>query len=134
MCADAGSGVASCSGTTANGTAIDTATAGAKSFAVTATDAVGNVANSIVSYSVAANTISVSNLPEEGTVGASFVATVHLWRQRRNVGHIEYSVAVRSVGHDGDVYKAGQVHDRCARIGDRIVRRGHRQSAVIPHR
>lgn len=51
-CADGGSGVGTCAGTAANGTAIDTAPAGAKSFAVTATDAVGNVATLTVGYTV----------------------------------------------------------------------------------
>jgi hypothetical protein len=74
MCADAGSGIASCAGTVAAGAAIDTASIGAKSFAVTATDAVGNLASTIVSYTVAANTISISNLPPEGVVGDSFEA------------------------------------------------------------
>ncbi|HXG84471.1 MAG TPA: LamG-like jellyroll fold domain-containing protein [Pyrinomonadaceae bacterium] len=38
-CADSGSGVASCEGTASNNSAIDTATVGTKTFAVTATDA-----------------------------------------------------------------------------------------------
>lgn len=53
-CADSGSGVAGCGGTAANGAAIDTATAGSKTFTVTATDNVGNTATpSTVNYTVA---------------------------------------------------------------------------------
>ena len=51
-CADAGVGVASCNATTANGAAIDTATAGAKTFSVTATDSVGNTTTTSVEYTV----------------------------------------------------------------------------------
>ena len=47
-----GSGIATCSGAVANGQAIDTAAIGAKSFTVTATDAVGNSATNTVSYQV----------------------------------------------------------------------------------
>ncbi len=43
-CSDGGSGVASCTGPVANGSNIDTASVGSKSFTVNATDAVGNVA------------------------------------------------------------------------------------------
>ena len=51
-CNDGGSGVVSCTGTRANGVAIDTATVGAKSFAVTAVDAAGNTTTTSVTYSV----------------------------------------------------------------------------------
>jgi phosphatidylglycerophosphate synthase len=51
-CTDATSGIASCAGTVANGAAIDTATVGAKSFAVTATDLAGNTATVTHTYSV----------------------------------------------------------------------------------
>jgi hypothetical protein len=52
-CADGGSGVATCSGTVASGSPIDTASAGSKTFLVNATDKVGNVAApQSVSYSV----------------------------------------------------------------------------------
>ncbi len=51
-CADGGSGVASCSGPVADGARIDTATVGAKTFAVAARDAVGNTASSSHAYRV----------------------------------------------------------------------------------
>jgi hypothetical protein len=50
--ADAYSGVASQSGTVASGALIDTASFGAKSFNVTATDVAGNSATTTVAYSV----------------------------------------------------------------------------------
>jgi CSLREA domain-containing protein len=43
-CSDGGSGVASCTGTSANGGSLDTASVGAKTFTVNATDNVGNSA------------------------------------------------------------------------------------------
>jgi Tol biopolymer transport system component len=51
-CSDGGSGVAGCTGTVADGAALDTATPGMHSFTVTATDAVGNHATATVSYGV----------------------------------------------------------------------------------
>jgi len=51
-CSDGGSGSASCSGPVASGSNFDTASVGAKSFTVTATDNVGNSTNSAVNYSV----------------------------------------------------------------------------------
>ena len=51
-CTDGGSGVASCTGTTAPGAAIDTASIGAKSFSATATDLAGNTTTVAVPYTV----------------------------------------------------------------------------------
>ncbi len=51
LCSDDHS-LATCSGTAGNGVAISTATAGIKTFAVRATDAAGNVARTLVSYTV----------------------------------------------------------------------------------
>jgi hypothetical protein len=53
-CFDGGPGVASCTGAAANGTNIDTATPGTKSFTVTATDGVGHAASQTVTYTVIA--------------------------------------------------------------------------------
>jgi hypothetical protein len=52
-CTDGGSLVASCNGTVSSGSNIDTASVGSKTFSVSATDNVGNMASSSVSYSVA---------------------------------------------------------------------------------
>src|SRR5712691_9427075 len=54
-CSDAGSGVASCTGTVAGGTSIDTSSAGTKSFTVTAVDNVGNTSHQTVTYEVGYN-------------------------------------------------------------------------------
>jgi hypothetical protein len=51
-CTDTGSGLASCVGTRANGTAIDTSSVGSKSFTVTGTDNAGNRAVRTVDYRV----------------------------------------------------------------------------------
>jgi hypothetical protein len=51
-CSDTTSGVASCSGTVANGVNIDTGSVGPKNFTVTATDIAGNTTNTSASYSV----------------------------------------------------------------------------------
>jgi hypothetical protein len=49
---DGGSGLASCTGTVANGAAIDTSSVGEKSFTVNATDNAGNPASQTVTYRV----------------------------------------------------------------------------------
>lgn len=59
-CTDATSGVGSCTGTVANGSAIDTGTTGTKSFTVTAKDEAGNQAAASVSYSVGSSTVVTS--------------------------------------------------------------------------
>jgi hypothetical protein len=51
-CSDTGSGLASCTGTVANGGAISTTTVGLKTFTITATDRVGNQTVKSVSYRV----------------------------------------------------------------------------------
>ena len=71
-CAD-GSGFVTCVGTVANGAPIDTASTGAKSFVVNSSDAAGNTASTTVSYTVAANTISIANIPSGAFEGGTFV-------------------------------------------------------------
>ncbi len=51
-CTDGGSGVASCAGTVANGTNIDTGSLGSKTFTVNARDNAGNTASLSVGYTV----------------------------------------------------------------------------------
>ncbi|HEY0805014.1 MAG TPA: hypothetical protein VGD84_08120, partial [Pseudonocardiaceae bacterium] len=53
-CTDGGSGVATCSGTTPAGSAINTAAVGPHTFVVDATDAVGNHSQFVATYSVTA--------------------------------------------------------------------------------
>ena len=54
VCADGGSGVAACNGSTPSGSALDTATVGLHTFTVTASDAAGNISAATVQYSVVA--------------------------------------------------------------------------------
>ncbi|MFL6228095.1 MAG: kelch repeat-containing protein [Pyrinomonadaceae bacterium] len=54
-CADAGSGVATCSGTVANGASVDTSSVGTHVFNVTATDRAGNTSTRSVNYTVSYN-------------------------------------------------------------------------------
>jgi len=51
-CSDSQSGVATCTGTVANGSNIDTTSPGVKTFTVNASDNAGNQSSSIVSYTV----------------------------------------------------------------------------------
>jgi hypothetical protein len=53
-CSDGGSGIGSCTGPVANGGAISTATAGDRTFTVTAVDAAGNQAQTTVAWTVKA--------------------------------------------------------------------------------
>jgi len=69
-CTDDGSGIASCSGTVADGAPLDTGSSGEKTFVVSATDKAGNAASKSVSYSVADRTapsIAFAN-PTDGAV------------------------------------------------------------------
>jgi hypothetical protein len=55
-CSDAGAGIATCTGTVANGVAINTSSTGAKTFTVTAVDQAGNLTTRGVTYSVTGST------------------------------------------------------------------------------
>jgi hypothetical protein len=63
---DGGSGVATCAGPVPSGTALDTSTAGSKTFTVTATDNVGNTSSQSVSYAVVAYNFSGFLAPVNG--------------------------------------------------------------------
>ena len=54
LCADGGSGVATCNGTVSSGSAVDTTTVGLHAFTVSAGDAVGNISSATVRYTVVA--------------------------------------------------------------------------------
>lgn len=71
-CADTTSGVASCAGPVANGAVVDTASPGAKSFAVTATDNAGKTYTRTVSYTVLGDNTPPKITPTvTGTLGAN---------------------------------------------------------------
>ena len=59
-CGDALAGIATCTGPVPSGVAIDTSSAGTKTFTVTALDQAGNTATKSVSYSVTGSTVSGS--------------------------------------------------------------------------
>jgi hypothetical protein len=63
-----GSGLKSCQGTVANGSAIDTASTGTKTFTVTATDNTGNQHSVTHTYSVADDQPPVDSTPPETTI------------------------------------------------------------------
>ena len=69
-CADALSAIATCVGTVPSGTAINTATAGPKTFMVTPTDLAGNVgAAAQVSYTITSSTSALSVTPTSVNFG-----------------------------------------------------------------
>jgi len=74
-CSDAGSGIATCNGP--NGTqspaAVNTATSGAQTFTVTATDKAGNSANGSANYTVGDFTINVT--PASQTISSGHTGT-----------------------------------------------------------
>jgi endonuclease G len=77
-CADVGSGLATCTGTVADGAAIDTSTLGAKSFSVIATDVAGNASSTTVTYNVVEKlpaSIFINNIPGAAVNGGSFTPT-----------------------------------------------------------
>ncbi|HEY7951349.1 MAG TPA: hypothetical protein VID70_00080, partial [Solirubrobacteraceae bacterium] len=59
-CADEGSGIASCAGSTAAGQSLDTSTPGAHTLTVTATDSAGNTTTVSAGYFVVADTVAPS--------------------------------------------------------------------------
>jgi hypothetical protein len=73
-CADGGSGVATCAGPVASGAAIDTQSAGTKTFTVHATDGAGNASATSVTYQVECRHASLGVTPT--TVAAGGVVTV----------------------------------------------------------
>jgi uncharacterized repeat protein (TIGR01451 family) len=84
-CGDGGSGVATCQGTVASSSAIDTGSTGNKTFSVTSTDAVGNQSSVSVNYSVvsgggggsgSADLSLASTAPSKATQGSLLTYTI----------------------------------------------------------
>ena len=73
-CSDAGSGVASCAGSTDSGQMLDTSTLGHYSLSVTATDKVGNTETLILPYTVVEPTFVLSGLVTTETASSFGVA------------------------------------------------------------
>ena len=74
-CSDSGSGVASCTGTVANGAAIDTSSLGSKTFSLTSVDHVGNTSSTSVSYAVELPTVSSIALSPTTVAGGAINST-----------------------------------------------------------
>jgi hypothetical protein len=83
-CSDgSGSGVASCSGTVANGSPIDTSTTGSHTFTVQAADNVGNPATKTVSYTVSSLASDPCAASGDGSACTSVASTpglIDYWR------------------------------------------------------
>lgn len=96
-CADAGSGVATCSGPTPNGGAIDTSTGGLHAYLVTATDSVGNTATASVVYTVEEpGRMHGEGHVDDGRVEHHFEFRVSDSRSGEERGHLRYWVEERS--------------------------------------
>jgi Bacterial Ig-like domain (group 1) len=85
-CSEAGSGVTACSGTVANGSALDTSSVGTKSFSVTATDAVGNKTQVTNTYTVGYASAGIC----DGDLGHQILQPINadgssVWKQGRTV-------------------------------------------------
>jgi|GEM_PF-3587383 len=77
-CADAGSGVAACDGTVASGSFIDTASAGTKTFNVTAADAAGNTSTRSVTYTVGFNVCALYDQTKAHRAGSTVPVKLQL--------------------------------------------------------
>lgn len=85
-CTDGGSGLASCTGTAANNSALDTTSVGNKNFTVTGTDAVGNKTQATNGYMVAYAGSGIC----DGDAGHQILQPVNadgssVWKQGRTV-------------------------------------------------
>ncbi|MEP6916502.1 MAG: DNA/RNA non-specific endonuclease, partial [Acidobacteriota bacterium] len=74
-CMDKGSGPATCTGTVANGTAIDTGTIGSKAFTVDASDSVGNSTSRSVTYTITLPTVTSVAVSPTTVRGGTMYAT-----------------------------------------------------------
>lgn len=80
-CSDSGSGVASCSGTVANGSQIDTQPNGIstpKSFTVTSADNAGNTVSALSSYIISCHYVAVGISPSTVTRGGLITVSAHV--------------------------------------------------------
>ncbi|MEX2194137.1 MAG: hypothetical protein WD844_02535 [Thermoleophilaceae bacterium] len=92
-----GSGIATCAGTVANGSPVDTATAGQKTFTVEAVDGAGNRRTTSVTYTVAAPSAAPPPPPPGGGGNPAGSAALHV-----NRGTIAYGGLLRLSGHMGN--------------------------------
>lgn len=92
-----------CQGSVATATPMDTATAGKKTFLVTATDAGGNVAQSLVSYTVVQATFTANFTAAEAAnvdAAAAYFGTDRVGLLRMGVNIVAYVVSVNGPPSD----------------------------------
>jgi len=77
-CTDSLSGVASCTGSSPNGSALDTASVGAKSVTVTATDLAGNTSVTVVNYTVAYGIVALYDQAKTHKSGSTIPIKIRL--------------------------------------------------------
>jgi subtilase family serine protease len=114
-CADGLSGADTCDGPVASGSDIDTASLGAKTFTVSATDRAGNPASRTVNYSVIPPIpdlveTAVSNPPSSALPGSSFAATDSVLNQggaTAPASTTRYYLSLDTVKDGGDLVLAG---------------------------
>jgi alpha-tubulin suppressor-like RCC1 family protein len=91
VCNDAVAGISGCTGTAAAGQPIDTATAGAKTFTVTATDQAGNSASETVSYVVSRGVPTITWAPPAPIVYGTPLGAAQLNATANAPGTLTYS-------------------------------------------
>jgi probable HAF family extracellular repeat protein len=97
-CADAGSGVAACTGSTPNGAFIDTSAVGTRSFVVNALDNAGNAKTRTVTFAVAYGLQVLSDPTKVHRIGSTVPLKVVLVDQSgRNVSDAAVPLAARSL-------------------------------------
>jgi len=99
-CTDSLSGVATCVGTVPNGSPIDTATLGTKTFTVNATDNVGNASGQSVSYNVTYK-ICLQYDPTKPSGGRAYQIKIQLC-DYNNVNLSQMSIVVTAIAVDGN--------------------------------
>ncbi len=110
-CTDGGSGVSTCAGPVANGSNIDTASVGIKTFTVAATDNVGNSSSQSVTYTVA-YAICLQYDPTKASP-AGGAATIRLTLcdvNGTNVGSPSITVQATSVSPSGVLQSPGNLN------------------------
>ena len=129
-CADGGSGLASCAGPVAPGGTIDTATAGTKSFTVTASDAAGNPSTAVSTYEVLAGSVTATATgpavvsTDPGGLGASPAIPVQTRLDVASGTAGEFSLAAQAAGSPPAGYVA---------LSTAVVTSGPPATAASPH-
>ena len=129
-CADGGSGLASCAGPVAPGGTIDTATAGTKSFTVTASDTAGNPSTAVSTYEVLAGSVTATATgpavvsTDPGGLGASPAIPVQTSLDVASGTAGEFSLAAQAAGSPPAGYIA---------LSTAVATSGPQATAASPH-